>query len=87
MVQNPPANARDAGLIPGLGRFPGEGNSNAFQYSCLGIPWTAGDERTLKGGNRLLGMNKWIYCVISGFGRAEFLLLQRKWLSLLGDLV
>ena len=44
-------------------------------------------ERTLKGGNRLLGMNKWIYCVISGFGRAEFLLLQRKWLSLLGDLV
>ena len=43
MVKNPPANAkdiRDAGLIPGLGRFPGEGNSNAFQYSCLGIPWT-----------------------------------------------
>ena len=23
-------------LIPGLGRSPGEGNSNPFQYSCLG---------------------------------------------------
>ena len=23
------------GLIPGSGRFPGEGNSNPFQYSCL----------------------------------------------------
>ena len=33
-----PANAedaRDAGLIPGLRRSPGEGNSNPLQYSCL----------------------------------------------------
>ena len=28
-------NAGDLGLIPGLGRFPGEGNDNALQYSCL----------------------------------------------------
>ena len=28
----------DAGLIPGLGRSPGEGNSNPCQYSCLGNP-------------------------------------------------
>ena len=28
MVKNPPANAEDAGLIPGLGRFSGEGNGN-----------------------------------------------------------
>ena len=27
---------RDAGLIPGLGRFPGEGNGNLLQYSSLG---------------------------------------------------
>ena len=27
--------ARDLGLIPGLGRFPGEGNGYPFQYSCL----------------------------------------------------
>ena len=27
--------AGDLGLIPGLGRFPGEGNGNPFQYPCL----------------------------------------------------
>ena len=31
-------NAGDLGLIPGLGRTPGEGNGNPLQYSCLGIP-------------------------------------------------
>ena len=38
MVKNMPASAggiRDSGLIPGLGRFPGEGNGNPLQYSCL----------------------------------------------------
>ena len=28
-------NAGDLGLISGSGRFPGEGNGNALQYSCL----------------------------------------------------
>ena len=28
-------NAGDPGLIPGSGRFPGEGYGNPFQYSCL----------------------------------------------------
>ena len=28
-------NVRDLGSIPGLGRFPGEGNDNPLQYSCL----------------------------------------------------
>ena len=28
-------NAGDTGLIPGLGRFPGRGNGNPLQYSCL----------------------------------------------------
>ena len=36
MVKNLPANAEDAGSIPGLGRSPGEGNGNPLQYSCLG---------------------------------------------------
>ena len=36
MVKNPPANAGDAGLIPGSRRSPGEGNGNWLQYSCLG---------------------------------------------------
>ena len=29
-------NARDPGLIPELGRSPGEGDGNPLQYSCLG---------------------------------------------------
>ena len=35
VVKNSPASAGDTGLIPGLGRSPGEGNSNSLQYSCL----------------------------------------------------
>ena len=31
-------NAGDLGLIPGLGRSPGEGNGNPLQYSCLENP-------------------------------------------------
>ena len=31
-------NAGDLGLIPGLGRFSGEGNGNPLQYSCLENP-------------------------------------------------
>ena len=37
-VKNPPANAGDPGSIPGSGRFPGKGNGNLLQYSCLGNP-------------------------------------------------
>ena len=41
MVRNLPADAgdiRDVGSIPGLGRFPGGGNGNPLQYSCLENP-------------------------------------------------
>ena len=41
MVRNPPANAvdiQDVGLIPGLGRSPGEGHGDPFQYSGLDNP-------------------------------------------------
>ena len=31
-------NARDPGLTPGWGRYPGEGNGNPFQYFRLGNP-------------------------------------------------
>ena len=30
-----PGDLRDANLIPGLGRSPGEGNGYPLQYSCL----------------------------------------------------
>ena len=33
-----PGDARDVGLIHGLGRSPGGGNGNSLQYSCLGNP-------------------------------------------------
>ena len=35
MLKNLPATAGDAGLIPGLGKSPGERNGNPLQYSCL----------------------------------------------------
>ena len=34
--KNLPASAGGEGLIPGLGRSPGEGNGNPVQNSCLG---------------------------------------------------
>ena len=42
LVKNSPANAGDVDLIPGLGRFPGEGNSNPLQYSYLENPTDRG---------------------------------------------
>ena len=42
VVKNLPANAGDKGSIPELGRFPGEGNGNPLQYSCLGNPMDRG---------------------------------------------
>ena len=45
MVKNLPANAgdvRDTGLIPGLGRSPGEGHANLLWYSCLKNPMDRG---------------------------------------------
>ena len=38
VVKNLPTSVGDASLIPGLGRSPGEGNSNPLQYSCLENP-------------------------------------------------
>ena len=35
VVKESACNARDAGLIPGSGRSPGEGNSNPLQHSSL----------------------------------------------------
>ena len=40
--KEPTCNAGDPGLIPGLGRSPGEGNGNPFQYSCLENPMDRG---------------------------------------------
>ena len=45
VLKYPPANAGgagDVGLILGLGRFPGGGNGNPLQYSCLENPMDRG---------------------------------------------
>ena len=53
-LKNPPANAGVTGLIPGSGKYPGEGNGNPLQYSRLensmdgGAWWT-----TVHGSQRL----------------------------------
>ena len=41
-VKNLPAKTEDSGSIPGLGRFPGDGNGNPLQCSCLGNPMDRG---------------------------------------------
>ena len=41
VIKNLPASAGDIrylGLIPGLGKSPGGGRGNSFQYSCLDNP-------------------------------------------------
>ena len=45
VVKNLPANAGDAedvGSMPESGRFPGKGNGNPLQYSCLRKPMDRG---------------------------------------------
>ena len=38
MEKHLPASAGDMGLIPGLGRSPGEGKGTPLQYPCLETP-------------------------------------------------
>ena len=42
VVKNLPANAGDAGSVPGLGRSTGEWNGNPFMSSCLRNPMDRG---------------------------------------------
>ena len=54
-VKNPLASAedvRDASLISGLGRFPGGGHGNPFQYSCWENP-------SKNGQKSLVGCGPW----------------------------
>ena len=42
VVRSAPTNAVDTYLNPGLGRSPGGGNGNPFQFSCWGDPMDRG---------------------------------------------
>ena len=58
VVKNLPANAgdiKDSGLIPGLGRAPGEGHGNPLQYSCLENPMERGASRATVHGSQRVG--------------------------------
>ena len=50
MVKNPPAKGENLGSIPGLGRSPGGGHGNTFQYPCLKNP---------NGQRSLVGYSPW----------------------------
>jgi len=47
--------ACQGGLIPGLGRYPGEGNGNPCQYSCLENPIDRGVSRLQSMGLQRVG--------------------------------
>ena len=58
MVKASAYTAGDLGLIPGLGRSPGEGNGSPLQYCCLENPmdrgaWQAAVHGVAKGRTRL----------------------------------
>ena len=55
MVKNPPANAGNAGSIPGLERCPGEGNGSPLQNSCLESPVESGVLQSM--GSQRVGHN------------------------------
>ena len=58
VVKTLPVNAegiRDTSSIPGLGRYPGVGNGNPFQCSCLKIPWTEEPDGLQSMGSQTVG--------------------------------
>jgi len=66
VVKNLPANARDVGLIPGLGRCPRAGNGNPLQYSSLENPmkreaWLAAVHGVTKSWTRLSTYTQELY--------------------------
>ena len=42
VVKNPLPDVRDGGSIPGSEKYPGEGDGNPLQYSCLENPTVRG---------------------------------------------
>ena len=79
VVKNMPANARDTGSIPGLGRSLGEGNGYPLQYSCLGNPIDRGTwQATVHGVTKESDMTKQLKHVLVDkrgnwfLGKADF---------------
>ena len=71
VVKNLPANVREVGLIPGLGRCPRVGNGNPLQYSCLKDPtkreaWLAAVHGVAKSWTRLSTYTQELYLIKLG---------------------
>ena len=60
VVTNPPTNAGDTDLIPGLERSPAEGDGNPLQYFCLGKPTGGGPGGLLSMRSQESDMTKWL---------------------------
>ena len=61
VVKNPPANVKDmgnAGLIPGLGRSPGEGHGNPL--TPVFLPGESHGQRSLAGYSQSIGLQRWL---------------------------
>ena len=67
VIKNQTASPGDMGSIPGSGRFPGRGNGNSLQYSCLGNSmgrgaWLGYSPWSLKELHTAEGLNTWNVC-------------------------
>ena len=61
VVKESASNAGDVGLIPGLGRPPGEGNGTPLQYSCLENSMDRGPRQaTVHGVAKESDMTEWL---------------------------
>ena len=69
-------NAGDLGLIPGLGRSPGEGNGNPLQYSCLENPTDGGAWWATSMGSQRVG-HDWVTSLYIIWQVDSLLLLSR----------
>ena len=76
--------AGDPGLIPGLGRSPGEGNGNSLQYFCLGNLMDRGAWWASPWGHKESDTTEWVTLSLSRnmWGCADFSLV---WLSARGE--
>ena len=84
MVKNLPGNVGDTGLIPGLGRCPGEGNGYSLQYSYLensmdrGIPCTDCKQPIIHGHCKESDMTKWLTLSLFTFMKTKELFSKKK---------
>ena len=90
LVKNPPANAGDAGSIPGSGRSPGGGNGNPLQYSCLENPMDRAWRATVHSHTKELdtteqlntsnrSVSSWIYPFLKTFAISLGIYNQEAW--------